>query len=53
MAIEKLLNMEHFWNDTDSGQLKHPNKNLPYCFYFHHNPLGAAWDRTYDCAKGR
>jgi len=46
--------MEHCWNDNERGKLKSPNKTLPQCFYFHHNPRGVAWVRTYDySAKGR
>jgi hypothetical protein len=30
--------MEHWWNDTDAGKLKHSVKNLSHCQFVHYTP---------------
>ena len=32
------MGMEHWWNDTDRGNLKYWEKNLSLCHYVHHKP---------------
>ena len=35
-VVDGWMSMEQWWNDTDSGKLKHSDINLSQCQFFHH-----------------
>ena len=42
-VADELMTLEHWWNDTDTGQHKSLEKHLSQCHFVHHKPHSDCW----------
>jgi hypothetical protein len=46
------MGMEHWWNGTDRGNLRHCERNLSQCHFFHHKDWSGIEGRSNRLSHG-